>query len=280
MTGDDCLEFVILLILFFVILFVIYSNKKIDITKYIISDERIPDEFDGFRIVNVSDFHNRFFGKDSSYLLSAIKKSLPDIIVITGDIIDRRNLNIERSVGFVSEAVKIAPIYYVTGNHEAAMDNFEHLIDGIVASGAEYMDNRVVCINRGNSCIELMGIKDSALGVGLQESKLSEICFDDLNSLSTNSVNYKILLAHRPEFFDIYASNADMVFCGHAHGGQFRIPFIGGLFAPGQGLFPKLTSGRHTKSGTDMIISRGIGNSSFPVRINNHPELVVVELKR
>lgn len=273
------MEFVIPIIIILIGTFIVYSNKKITLTEYSVENELISDAFDGFRIVNASDFHNRFFGRDSAYLLSEIKKASPDIIVITGDIIDRRNLNIGRSVTFAAKAAKIAPVYYVTGNHEAVMKGFDTLIAGLTDAGVEYMDSRTVVIERNNSAIELMGIPDPALGVEPEEYRLYEKCREDVAAVITGSDRFSILLAHRPDFFDVYASHADIVFCGHAHGGQFRIPFMGGLFAPGQGLFPKLTCGRHTKSGTDMIISRGIGNSSFPIRINNNPELVVVELK-
>lgn len=275
----DCLIYIIPVAIL-IIAYLVYSNKKIVTTEYIVRSERVPTSFEGFRIVNASDFHNRFFGRNSSYLLSEIKKASPDIIVITGDIIDRRNLNIKRSVHFASKAASIAPVYYVTGNHESVMAGFNSLIKGLRKAGVEYIDNRCVTIEREEGCIELMGIPDQALGVEPENYRFEDRCREDITSVSTGSGNFGILLAHRPDFFDIYASNADVVLCGHAHGGQFRIPFKGGLFAPGQGLFPKFTSGRHTKSGTDMIISRGIGNSSFPIRINNNPEIVVVELKK
>lgn len=262
-----------------IIAFVIYSNKKTGTTEYIISDKGIPKSFDGFRIVNVSDFHNRFFGKNSSYLLSEIKKASPDIIVITGDIIDRRNLNIKRAVNFASRAVKIAPVYYVTGNHEAVMVGFDSFIDALKGCGVEYLDNRLVHIHRDTCSICLMGISDPALGVKPEDYDFVGRCVAELKELGASESGFRVLLAHRPELFEVYAAEADVVLCGHAHGGQFRLPFIGGLFAPGQGLLPKYTSGMHTISGARMIISRGIGNSSFPIRINNNPELVAVELK-
>lgn len=102
-----------------------------------------------------------------------------------------------------------------------------------------------------------------------------------LNTLTEGTTNFKILLSHRPELFDIYSnSNVNLIFSGHAHGGQFRLPFIGGLIAPDQGFFPKLTEGIHTSNDTSMIISRGLGNSIIPVRILNRPELIVVTLSK
>ena len=101
-----------------------------------------------------------------------------------------------------------------------------------------------------------------------------------LNTLMEQETAYAILLSHRPELFETYAAcGVDLVLSGHAHGGQFRLPFIGGLIAPNQGLFPKYDAGLFTDGNTNMIVSRGIGNSIIPIRFNNRPEIVLLELR-
>ena len=100
-----------------------------------------------------------------------------------------------------------------------------------------------------------------------------------LNNLADTESSYIILLSHRPELFESYVScNIDLVLSGHAHGGQFRLPFIGGLIAPDQGIFPKYDAGLFTNGSTNMIVSRGLGNSIIPIRFNNRPEVIVIEL--
>lgn len=168
-----------------------------------ITDSKIPEPFSGFRIVQVSDLHNAEFGADNQRLLTMLESTNPDIIVLTGDLVDSSHTDIEVSLAFARQAVRIAPTYYT------------------------------------------------------------------------------VLLSHRPELFDIYVEGGvDLVLTGHAHGGQFRLPVIGGVVAPGQGVFPKYDAGLYTEGSTNMVVSRGLGNSVIPFRVNNRPEIVVVELKQ
>lgn len=137
------------------------------------------------------------------------------------------------------------------------------------------MDNESLFIEKADSKIQLLGIEDPDFVEGMYEKAIPEIISEELNS-----DNYSILLSHRPEYFDQYVQmGTDLVLAGHAHGGQVRIPFIGGLIALNQGLFPNYTAGLYHEKNTDMIVSRGLGNSIVPVRINNTPELMIVELK-
>ncbi len=251
-------------------IFLHWNNTALQVTNYTISSARIPDSFDGFKIVQISDLHNTAFGRDSSRLLAKIREQAPDIIVITGDIVQASPMHI--ALHFARQVVQIAPTYYVPGNHEHRMD-YETLFIGLREEGVTLLLNQSVTLEKNNQWIYLAGIEDPKFYPDeTVDEKLLPVIHEDA---------YNILLSHRPELFDIYAlCGADLVFTGHAHGGQFRLPFIGGLFAPSQGLFPKYDAGVFTKEKTSMVVSRGLGNSAFPFRLFNRPEIVVVTLKK
>ena len=260
----------------------IYEDKNIELNTYEITSEDLSAEFDGYRIAHISDFHNAVFGKDNSKLVDMLKEAEPDIIAITGDIIDSRRTDIDISFAFVEQILRIAPCYYVTGNHEARVSS-EYVIlkERMVNAGVIILENDTLTINREDAFIEIIGLEDPTFGVIGTTEEEAEVVADVLTKLTTADDNFTLLLSHKPEFFDIYVeNNIDLVLSGHAHGGQFIIPFVGGLIAPGQGFFPELDSGLFEKDGTKMIISRGIGNSIIPLRINNRPEMILIELHR
>ena len=260
-----------------VILLVVYAwfeNNTIVINKISYINDKIPIEFDGFVIAQVSDLHNKRFGKNQKRLIEKLKSINPDIIVITGDIIDRRTYNLDIALDFVREANDIAPMYYVSGNHEAASGKYLEIRNGLMQLGVSVMDNEILDIEKNDSIIKLIGIKDP---IFLRSDNLGENA--DFMEATKTFDEFKILLSHRPELLDWYAVyNIDLVFTGHAHGGQINIPFIGPLFAPQQGFFPEYVSGSYVFDNTTMIVSRGLGNSLLPLRINNKPEIVVVTL--
>lgn len=255
----------------------VYQNQYIHINELTIKSENLPDDFQGYKIVQVSDLHNAEFGENNNDLLSAIKEQSPDIIVVTGDVVDSRKTNVQIARDFVNKASEIAPVYYVTGNHEARVEA-EDEIDYIeLNSNVTVLHNKDIFLNKGDSVIQLIGVDDPDYkavkdSTAYMNKRLNKYC---------NNEYFKILLSHRPELYNVYVeNNMDIVFSGHAHGGQFRLPFIGGLFAPHQGLFPKYDSGVYTTDNTNMIVSRGLGDSIIPLRINNPPELVVVTLEK
>lgn len=259
--------------LFAVVAFIIYcvwEDNAISISHYIYKSQKISDDLNGYKIVQISDLQNKSFGDKSVHLLDKIAEEAPDIIVVTGDLADRNHTDIPAALDFMEGAVKIAPVYYVTGNHEHGLseENFNILMDGMKNFGVIILENKCVSIAEGDSSFNLIGLFDNHL------------TDDSLSGITPQTDNFNILLAHEPQFIEKYAAeNIDLVFSGHAHGGQFRIPFIGGVYAPGQGLWPKYTEGMHTVNDTTMVISRGLGNSLFPIRINNRPEIVVLELR-
>ena len=264
---------IIILILIIIILipFCLYQNKHLVITTYTYESEKLGADLDGYRIVQISDLHNAEFGKENKKLLETIRSCSPDIIIITGDLVDSNHTNVERAVAFVKEAVKIAPVYYVTGNHEYWLDPSENeqMMQGILAAGAYDLDDEAVRIEKGDSSFLLVGLDDQHLS----DETLKNLLQEQKNELS-------IVLAHEPQYLQNYANaEADLVLTGHAHGGQIRLPFVGGIVAPDQGFLPEYTSGQYNSADTEMIVSRGLGNSIIPVRLFNYPEVVCVELR-
>lgn len=272
----------IILVIFIVICiaFSIWQNNSIVISNFDYNKSKLPTEFNNFKIVHISDLHNKVFGDEQDKLIGKVEDLSPDIIVITGDLIDRRRYNLEKAMLFINSAVKIAPVYYVSGNHEAWSGKYYEIKERLIEAGVIVMEDSKLDITRGNNSIKLLGLSDpdfltSDYIDGTDTSKVEE----KLKEWSEIE-GFKILLSHRPELFDLYSeNNIDMIFSGHAHGGQIRLPFVGGLVAPDQGLFPKYTAGSYTSNTSTMYVSRGLGNSLFPVRVFNRPEIISVTLK-
>lgn len=252
-----------------IILFCNFQNKHLETTHYTYAAEQLGVDLDGYRIVQISDLHNAKFGKNNQKLVDRIRECEPDMIVLTGDLVDSNHTNVDRAVQFVDEIVKICPVYYVTGNHEYWLEKSEYdeLMDGLIGAGVVILDDQVVEISRGDAKFRLVGLDDKSLADGTLEALLSD------------EKELMVVLAHEPQYLVRYASiGVDLVLSGHAHGGQFRLPFVGGIVAPDQGFLPKYTAGEYYMNGTEMIVSRGLGNSVIPVRLFNFPEIVCVEL--
>ena len=269
----------IFLIVSMFLIFFIWQNNSIVVSNYDYASPEIPGDFAGFRIVHISDLHNKMFGKDQIKLLSEVEKLSPDIIIITGDLIDRRKFDLEKAICFIDGAMGIAPVYFVSGNHEAWSGKYSEIRERLLASSVVVMDDTSIEISRGESTIKLLGLSDPGF---YNESRNRDLNIENLDALLNEwqgDEGFKILLSHRPELFDRYCVNRiDLIFAGHAHGGQFRIPFVGPIFAPNQGFFPKFTAGRYSKGSSTMFVSRGLGNSIIPIRIFNRPEIVAVTL--
>ena len=280
----------VLLIVIALLLFCSYQNRHLETTYYTYKAEQLGADLEGYRIVQISDLHNVTFGKNNQKLVDRIRECEPDMIVLTGDLVDSNHTNVDRAVQFVDEIVKICPVYYVTGNHEYWLEKSEYdeLMDGLVSAGVVILDNQVVEISRGDAKFRLVGLDDRSLADGTLEALLSD------ESIRNNQAEQKeeiadnedsgekeltVVLAHEPQYLARYAgTGVDLVLSGHAHGGQFRLPFVGGIVAPDQGFLPEYTAGEYYMNGTEMIVSRGLGNSVIPVRLFNYPEIVCVDL--
>lgn len=260
-----------------------WSNFALQTTFITVRSDQIPLAFDGYRIAQVSDLHDAEPGENHSRLVETLENLRPDLIVLTGDMVDSKRTDIENTLAFAVQAAEIAPTYYVNGNHEAIIhqQDYRMLSDGLRACGVTVMEDEAAELIREGEAITLIGLNDIGhLPVSGVDNKIAAMQ-QTLEALMNKQSGFTIALSHRPELIDAYArTNVDLVLCGHAHGGQFRLPILGGLIAPGQGILPEYDSGLYQKDNTQMIVSRGIGNSVIPIRFNNRPELVVVELKR
>jgi len=278
-----------IIILIALIIFLIDQNNHLVISRYKYKSSKLKKDFHGYKIMQISDLHNKdFHGRLSKKI--ALEK--PDIIFITGDLIDASRTNFQVVKRLISQIKDISKIYYVSGNHEHTSGEYFNVLELLKRFGVIILDDKYLKLKRGNSEIGLLGVADPRINMN-KKSYFKATADDYLKSDHKDYFNRKlrklfeevdtdfnILLSHRPEEIKTYSENKlDIVFSGHAHGGQIRLPFIGGLFSPKQGLFPKLTNGIHRINTTSMVISRGLGNSRFPFRIFNRPEIVVLQLK-
>lgn len=272
----------LLAILFIGILgFIIYKgNTTIGTTNYTLSSKRLPASFDGYKVIQLSDLHDAMFGENHDDIVKEVEKIAPDAIYITGDFIDRNRYDLEQSLLLVDAIKDVAPIYYVTGNHEISINDVERIKNSLRELGVHILSNdRMILSSAEGEKIAIGGIEDPLSSTENEQVAVERAVGAAFEGIPEDM--FKLLLSHRPEYFDVYVQNGiDVTFSGHAHGGQVRIPGFGGMVSPGQGIFPKLTSGIHEREGSQLVVSRGIGNSLFPVRIFNQPEIVVVTLKK
>lgn len=266
------------------ILYLYWGNTSIKTTRINIVDSNIPDGFRGYTVAQVSDLQNASFGKNQDRLIKLLQEESPDIIAVTGDLIDSYHTDIDTAMAFVTRAVKVAPVYYINGNHEARVPQaYEELKRQMQQLGVKVLEHEAVSLEQDGSTLQLLGVSDPRFFVEDQRDSSFDrpIMTAALQNLMKNRDGYTILLSHRPELFDIYCSfDIDLVLCGHAHGGQVRLPLIGGLFAPDQGIFPKYTAGLYEDGKTKMVVSRGLGNSNFRLRVNNRPEVIFLTLTK
>ncbi len=247
-------------------MFLFNENNNIEKTFYRIGKKSADKT--AFRIVQVSDLHGKEFGKNNAVLLDEIERLSPDLIAVTGDIIWGYEPNFESAAVFLRKAGFIAPVVFVTGNHEEGYsgDKLDGLLETFSDSGVKVLDNESVFFEKNGKKIKIGGVSEKNLIAGNIDKDESEY--------------FSVLLAHIPHFCEFYEeSGYDMVLTGHAHGGQIRMPFSKmPLVAPNQGLFPKYTEGSYTAGKTRVFVSRGLGRSVMPQRIFNKPELCVYDI--
>ncbi len=258
----------ILIVLALFALWTLWGNVTIAVMRCDYTSYLLPEEFDGFTIVQVSDLHNAEFGAGNKRLLAKIKAAKPDMIAITGDLVDSEHTDLSVAVDFLEKASEIAPCYFVTGNHEARLETgYDELEKAMTELGVTVLHGESRLLERDGSYLQITGLDDPRFA-----EKYGTKTPEDSDA-------FRLLLAHRPELLAVYASDGyDLVLAGHMHGGQFRIPFIGGLIGSDSELFPKYDAGVFMEGDTMMFVSRGLGNSVIPIRINNRPELVVKTL--
>ena len=236
----------------------------------------LPAEFEGMRIVHLSDIHGHEFGENSAELLEKVREQEPDLIVVTGDLVDQ-----ESQLAMVPALAKglctIAPTYYVTGNHEWACCDVRALKSLLRECGVTVLDNHYVILERDGAAMVLAGVDDPN---GYADQKTPEALYAEIQA--EHSDLFTLLLAHRNDEFDRYAAAGyDLVLSGHAHGGVVRLPFTDGLLGTSRNLFPTRTAGVYAQGDSTLFVSRGLGNNTVPVsgfRLFNRPDLAVVEL--
>lgn len=261
--------------------FIVYSNFKLETTEYTIENPDLPKSFDGYKIVHLSDLHNAEFGENNKKLIKIITEENPDAVFVTGDTIDGFYTNTTIPIDLFKEVLKICDVYFIVGNHEIRSDTniYYEFLDKLAEIGVTVLKDDSTYIEKSGEKIQVIGLNDASNYKANYNDNYKEEIVKTIKNLDDKE-SFSVLLSHHPELFDDYAkTNIDLVFSGHAHGGQFRLPLIGGLIAPEQGLFPKYDAGVFTENNTTMVVSRGLGNSIIPVRINNSPEVVVVTLK-
>ena len=264
--------------------FCYYQNNKIVITNIKLK-QKINNKV---RIAQISDLHSKEFGKNNNTLYKVIIEQEPDIIVATGDLIDSNMKRINEIIEFCSRLNKRVPVYYILGNNEMRCSRVNEIVEKLKQKNINVLENEIATIKIKDNIINILGLAEKRVDKGeMFYSKInSRYEIENVDSLFRkleNLIGIKIVLSHYPENYEYVGDysyskyNFDIMFSGHAHGGQFILPGLGGVFAPGQGLFPKYYKGIYGNK-NKLVVSRGLGNSGFPLRLFNRPNLVIVDL--
>lgn len=270
-----------LIVLAGIIIFLYLQNNIIDITQYNIKSS----DCGSLKMVQLSDLHSKPFNK----VLKKTQELNPDIICITGDYINDKCKNKDKMLNFGKELVKIAKVYYITGNHERRLENFDSIMQELSNIGFIVLLNRISVYNDKGFDVNILGLDENQADFkDYKARKNGTFVYKDMSpyfaELENNS-GFKIVLSHFPENFENVKEmnysqyDFDIQLSGHAHGGQFCLPFIGPVFSPGQGLFPKYAKGSFGDR-PKLIVSRGLGNAEFPFRLFNHPEINVININQ
>ena len=262
---------------------IVISNGHYDIVEYTVSSDRLPAAFDGFRIAQISDLHSRRWDN----LAEDVAAAKPDIIVISGDLVRRGDS--ELPTALIEKLVAVAPVYFAPGNHEADNENYPAMREEMISLGVQVLEDASAELVRTEeyadrseeSRIRIAGIVDPTASAGKSggDGELRDALDASLEATVDGSDVFTVLIAHRPEYKILYeAHSVDVVFSGHAHGGGVRIPLIGEIWAPGQGFFPAYVGGVYESEYTALVVSRGLGKSSEPFRLNCPYELVICTL--
>lgn len=266
--------------------FCYYQNNILQVTKFNLH----LNTNDNIRVLQLSDLHSKEFGKDNSVLLDTVLNEKPDIVVATGDLIDSNMKRIDNIINFLATINNSVPVFYIPGNNEMRCNRLNEILHKLRCNNIIVLENEIKRIKIKSTMINILGLVEKRIDDGelfyekfnsKYEGKKSYFLLEQLENMN----GLKFVLSHYPENYeankDISYSKYkfDIMFSGHAHGGQFILPFVGGLFAPGQGIFPKYYSGMYGKE-NKLIVSRGLGNSGFPLRLFNRPNVVIVDILR
>ena len=274
----------------FVSILIIYtliyiSNNCLVIKKYNIKNKKISDKFNGLKIVHISDVHSKIFGKNNEKVIQKVKDINPDIIIMSGDIIDKREKDMDKFINMYKEIYLKYPVYYSIGNHERKLGyiKYKEYINKLRKLGVHVIINGKEKIVKDNEEIIINALK---FRENMQPKKLTfnrknkyiKYMYNKLKNIDNTKFN--ILIAHDPENFKLYKElEMDLIFSGHVHGGLIRFGRYC-LLSPRRKFFPKYSYGKTQEDGITIITSSGMGNASIPIRLFNRPEIVEVILNK
>lgn len=277
---------VIVLLLLLVVLLRIYIDNEIPkVSNVEIKSSKLPEVFDGYKIVQLSDLHSKSFGNNNEMLIDMIDKESPNIIVMTGDMVTANEKDFTVFYSLVKELIKKYRVYYVYGNHEGelSLKLKSEITAFLKENGVIVLDNDYISIEKNNEKINLYGLCYTQKYYSYKGGKKHIITENYIkNKLGTIDKNkYNILLTHNPLFFDAYSGYGfDLTLSGHVHGGLIRLPFIGGILSPERKFFPQYSAGVYEKGNSKLVVSRGLSRGTKGFRFFNRPDVVSITLKK
>lgn len=243
------------------------GNNLLENTAYSVLSPRLQEPV---KLVHLSDLHGKEFGENNKRLLDAVGNAKPDMICFTGDLIDKRRKQLQPGIELMEKLPEIAPVYYIPGNHEPTSGRSKELFSALRQNGVHVLLGQQKNVTIAGNKIAILGLYEKEMTEEAVEAALGQL---------TGFSGFRMVLCHFPQNIKQYRKYSfDLMLSGHAHGGQWRVPGIGGLYAPGQGLLPRYTAGCCIEGEGSLIISRGLGNSLFPFRLGNRPEVIIVFL--
>ncbi|NLZ45888.1 MAG: metallophosphoesterase [Clostridiales bacterium] len=257
------------------------SNIFITTTQITVKSDSLPKEFEGYKILHLSDLHLKNFGHNYKRLLDKIKPLEFDIVVFTGDLISRHEHDISEKIFFMKELIKKAPVYFIYGNHEVENPlTTDKMCKELVKIGVNILDNKTYQVEKGGEKVDICGITIEKKFYKNKDKTYKDLPTPNaeyINERLGKKKNFTLFLSHTPFYFDEYAKwGADLTLCGHVHGGAIRLPFINGLLSPERKFFPKYSAGLYKKGDCQMYVSRGLGKP----RIFNNSQITIITLDK
>ncbi|MBO5388532.1 MAG: metallophosphoesterase, partial [Lachnospiraceae bacterium] len=284
------LLFIAALFLLFVIVESIIEIRRIRITNYTYSNTKLPKEFNGYKILLLSDLHNCLYNED--IIIKTIKQEKPNGVFVAGDIItygDKNKMANIRSIDLIKDISNYSDVYYAPGNHEMGYMirknkewlEYEKYMLSTINDNIYFLDNKKIKLTIGNSSINIYGLHlTDGYYKRIVKKKLEQNVLEKLLD-KTVSNEFNLLIAHNPDYFEEYSSwGADLVLSGHNHGGLLRLPLLGGVISPRLRIFPKYDYGLFELNKSTLILSGGLGAHSMKIRVNNKPEIVIVDFTK
>lgn len=254
--------------------FVYWQNFTLQVEPVELFFESLPPQFDGLRVAELSDLHGRSFGKNNVRLLRTLQKARPDMICICGDLFDEKT-DLTMLEPLLTGLTDIAPVYYVTGNHEWQVKNLREILQKMRAWGVTVLENEGRVLSRGGAEMVVAGVHDPC---GPYDMKTPAALVRELRSAQGN--DFILMLSHRNDELAMWSQlGVQLVLSGHCHGGVVRLPFVGGVFGTRRELFPEYDAGVYRQDGTTLFVSRGLGYTNVHFRLFNRPHVPIMILR-